>query len=193
MFEGKKHLFLIIVLCVLSLFTLMIGNDGVSLTHPDEVFYNQTAKEMIAHRSWLTPYLFGQPQFEKPILTYWLLIVAIKIFGLTAFAARFMPSLFGILGVLDVSQEDGRLFVSCCFINKFYMGGIVTVCSYGYDLFCFGDLIDRFFLLCLYKYQTQDSRTYSVFCYLRVSRSCQRSPWIYFSSRDHDLLFDLSS
>ena len=100
MFEGKKHLFLIIVLCVLSLFTLMIGNDGVSLTHPDEVFYNQTAKEMIAHRSWLTPYLFGQPQFEKPILTYWLLIVAIKIFGLTAFAARFMPSLFGILGVL---------------------------------------------------------------------------------------------
>jgi len=100
MFEGKKHFFLITMLCLLSVLTLMIGNNGVTLTHPDEVFYNQTAKEMIARHSWSTPYLFGQPQFEKPILTYWLLILAIKIFGLTAFAARFMPSLFGIIGVL---------------------------------------------------------------------------------------------
>ncbi len=77
----------------------MSGNGMISLTHPDEVFYIQSAKEMIAHKSWITPYIFDAPQFEKPILFYWLLMLVIKMFDLSSFWARFCPSLFGILGV----------------------------------------------------------------------------------------------
>ncbi len=78
----------------------MFGNSLVSLTIPDEVFYAQTAKEMLKNHSWMTPYIFGQPQFEKPVLLYWLLKTAFLIFGLTSFAARFFPALFGMIGVL---------------------------------------------------------------------------------------------
>ena len=80
----------------------MVGNGILSLTNPDEVFYVQTAKEMVQHHTWMTPYLFGAPQFEKPVLTYWLLRLAFIFLGVTSFAARFFPALFGALGVLAV-------------------------------------------------------------------------------------------
>src|SRR5208283_3853921 len=56
----------------------LVGNNSFSLTDPDEVFYCQTAKEMTAKNEWLTPFIFGQPQFEKPVLTFWLLEIAFK-------------------------------------------------------------------------------------------------------------------
>ena len=80
----------------------LVGGTALSLTNPDETFYTQTAREMVRHGEWMTPYLFDQPQFEKPILLYWLLRIAFIPFGMTAFAARFFPALFGILGVVAV-------------------------------------------------------------------------------------------
>ena len=98
-FENITHQRLIGILCVISFFLLMFGNGLLSLTHPDEVFYIQSAKEMIQHHSWLTPMIFNHIQFEKPILSYALFAAAVKFFGEGAFVARFWPSLFGIAGV----------------------------------------------------------------------------------------------
>lgn len=92
----------VLILVVLSYFFLMMGNGVLSLTNPDEVFYAQTAREMMQQKSWMTPYLFGQPQFEKPVLTYWLLRLGFELFGTSSFAARFFPALWGMLGVLAV-------------------------------------------------------------------------------------------
>jgi 4-amino-4-deoxy-L-arabinose transferase-like glycosyltransferase len=72
--KGRnKTLKRILILLSLSYVFFMLGNGVLSLTNPDEVFYVQTAKEMFQHHSWMTPYIFGAPQFEKPILLYWLL------------------------------------------------------------------------------------------------------------------------
>jgi hypothetical protein len=79
----------------------VIGNGVLSLTNPDEVFYTQTAKEMIQHHSWMTPYLFGQPQFEKPILLYWFLRMGFILCGISSFGARLFPSIFAVLGVIS--------------------------------------------------------------------------------------------
>ncbi len=98
--ENNKTAKQVLLLVMLSYFCFMFGNSLVSLTIPDEVFYAQTAKEMLKNHSWMTPYIFGQPQFEKPVLLYWLLKTAFLIFGLTSFAARFFPALFGMIGVL---------------------------------------------------------------------------------------------
>ncbi len=99
-FFKTPHWKLISILLACGYFFLMFGNGIVSLTHPDEVFYTQTAKEMVAHKSWLTPLIFDAPQFEKPILFYWLLALAVKWFGASPFVARFWPAFFGILGAL---------------------------------------------------------------------------------------------
>jgi len=116
---AGKHLRHILILFVLSYFFLIFGNGLMSLTNPDEVFYAQTAKEMSQHKSWLTPYLFGAPQFEKPVLLYWLVRVGSALFGNPSFAARFFPALFGCLGVIAVYSlalmgfhDEKKAFVS---------------------------------------------------------------------------------
>ncbi|MDP2941317.1 MAG: glycosyltransferase family 39 protein, partial [Candidatus Omnitrophota bacterium] len=95
--NNLKNIFILVLLCYVF---FMLGNGIISLSIPDEVFYAQTAKEMGQRGSWMTPYMFGQPQFEKPIFLYWLLRVGFLIFGMTNFAARFFPAVFGGIGVL---------------------------------------------------------------------------------------------
>jgi len=46
---------------------------------------------MVATGDWTTPQIFGRPQFEKPILFYWLTAASFKVFGETELAAR-IPS-----------------------------------------------------------------------------------------------------
>ncbi|MBF0594249.1 MAG: glycosyltransferase family 39 protein [Candidatus Omnitrophica bacterium] len=104
--NGRKVLTLI--LCSVLLF--LLGNQVVSLSNPDEVFYAGTAKEMAQQHTWTVPYLFSQPQFEKPILTYWLIRAAFLVFGTTPFAARFFPAFFALLGVLGVYFLCARVY-----------------------------------------------------------------------------------
>ncbi len=98
--ELRVHSRNILLLIIFAYGLLMFGNGMISLTHPDEVFYTQTAKEMVSQNSWLTPYIFDQPQFEKPIFFFWLLAFGVKLFGAGPFVARFWPAFFGILGVV---------------------------------------------------------------------------------------------
>lgn len=58
------------------------------LIDPDEPFYAQTTREMVNANEWLTPTIFGERQFEKPIFFYWQSMIAMKIFGDTPFACR---------------------------------------------------------------------------------------------------------
>ena len=92
-----KH---VLILAGLSYVFFVMGNGLVALINPDEVFYAQTAKEMARHGTWMVPYLFDHPQFEKPILTYWLLRAGFGTLGLSSFSARLFPALFATIGVI---------------------------------------------------------------------------------------------
>ena len=61
--------------------------------------YVLTAKEMLAAGEWLSPRIYGDFWFDKPIMFYWELLIAYKIFGVNEFAARFFPAVFATLGV----------------------------------------------------------------------------------------------
>jgi len=145
--ENNKYLKHILILCVLSYFCFMFRNGLVSLSAPDEVFYAQTAKEMLKNHSWMTAYLFGQPQFEKPIFVYWLLKLGFMIFGINSFAARFFPALFGIIGIVAVYllgrigfKDKQKAFISAVVLmtSGLYVGLARTV---------FTDLIFSIFIL----------------------------------------------
>ncbi len=136
--KTNKNVYIrhVLALFVISYVFLMAGNNILSLTDPDEVFYAQTAKEMLKESSWMTPYLFGQPQFEKPILTYWLLRLSFEIFGVSSFSARFFPAFVGILGVLgayiftfSVFKDSRRAWWAAIFTmsNGLYFGLSRTV------------------------------------------------------------------
>ncbi len=131
---DNNRKFITLLLCSVLLF--LLGNHVVSLTNPDEVFYAGTAREMAQQKTWLVPYLFGQPQFEKPILTYWLIRAAFMVFGTTAFAARFFMSIFAMIGVLGVyflcvrAYNDRKKAFLCAFVlmsGALYIGLARTV------------------------------------------------------------------
>jgi len=127
----KRQIVELLILAAMAYIFLMFGSGRLSLTNPDEVFYAQTAKEMIQHKTWMTPYLFGQPQFEKPIFLYWLLRVSMGIFDNINFAVRFPPALFGILGAIAVYflsligfKNEKKAFISGLVLisSGFYIG-----------------------------------------------------------------------
>jgi 4-amino-4-deoxy-L-arabinose transferase-like glycosyltransferase len=89
-----------LALLVFAAVVIFAGINALPLVDPDEVFYAQTAREMLDGGSLLTPLLFGQPNFEKPPLTYWLLVASFKLFGVHAASARLAPAIFGLLGAL---------------------------------------------------------------------------------------------
>lgn len=136
MLRARPYLKQIFILLGLSYLFFFLGNGILSLTNPDEVFYVGTAREMVQHHSWMTSYLFGAPQFEKPVLTYWLLRIALILFGDSSFGARFFPALFATIGVLAVYwigllgfKDEKKAFISALVTmsTSFYIGLARTV------------------------------------------------------------------
>ena len=77
-----RDLLILSLLCYVA-FWWRLGQIG--LIDPDEPFYAQTAREMVETNDWITPHIFGAPQFEKPIFYYWLVAASFKLFGQTEF------------------------------------------------------------------------------------------------------------
>lgn len=96
----------IIFLSCLALYGFKLGAFG--FLDPDEPFYALTAREMLARHEWLTPFLFGKPQFEKPALFYWVVGFFFKLFGTTETAARLGPLVAGT-GTVVVTYFWGRV------------------------------------------------------------------------------------
>ena len=83
---------------IFAALTIAVYLTGLSipLLGPDEPRYSQVAREMFERGDWVTPTLGGFDWFEKPALLYWLQIASYNAFGVTEFAARFGPALFGL-------------------------------------------------------------------------------------------------
>ena len=97
---------------VLLFFTALFfwGNAALPVTAPVEVNYAQTAKEMLAAGNYLSPQIYGNYWYDKPIFFYWELIAAFSVFGVTDFAARFFPALFASAGLLLTYALARRLY-----------------------------------------------------------------------------------
>ena len=89
-----------IVLFIIALLFFMVGNPWLPITDPVESNYALTAKEMVVTGDWLSPQIYGQYWYDKPIMVYWLLALSFKVFGFADWAAR-MPS--GIMGAASLA------------------------------------------------------------------------------------------
>ena len=107
--ERKDLLYLGAFALVLFLF----GNWLMPVTDPVESNYVETAKEMIAAGDYLSPRIFGNYWYDKPILFYWELIAAFQLFGMSDFAARLFPALFAVIGVLMTYGFGTKLYGRC--------------------------------------------------------------------------------
>ena len=97
-------------LSILSLILFFLGGWLIPITDPTESVYVLTAKEMLAAGEWLSPRIYGDFWFDKPIMFYWELLIAYKIFGVNEFAARFFPAVFATLGVFMTYFFGAKLY-----------------------------------------------------------------------------------
>jgi 4-amino-4-deoxy-L-arabinose transferase-like glycosyltransferase len=67
------------------------GLGSVPLFDVDEGAFGEATREMLARDDYVSTWLNGRPRFDKPILTYWLQALSVRLFGLDEFALR-LPS-----------------------------------------------------------------------------------------------------
>ncbi len=79
---------------------------------PDEPRYAWVAREMAESGDWVTPRLYGQPWFEKPVLYYWGAALAFRLFGVNEFSARLPSALAAALAALALAGAGWRCYGS---------------------------------------------------------------------------------
>jgi len=92
----------LLVLLVISFLFLGFDTWAYPLFAPDEPRYAETAKEFMETGSLIVPFCDYQPRYDKPILFYWFITFAYKIFGTTEFATR-LPSVLAGTGMVCLS------------------------------------------------------------------------------------------
>jgi 4-amino-4-deoxy-L-arabinose transferase-like glycosyltransferase len=94
---------LIVVVCLFS----HLG--AIGLVGPDEPRYAWIARAMTSGGDWVTPRLYGEPWFEKPVLYYWAAALGFSAHLPAEWAAR-LPSAFAALVAAIAIGWLGRKF-----------------------------------------------------------------------------------
>lgn len=92
------------VLFVFWLAFFMVANNVLPVTDPVESNYALTAKEMVLSGDWLSPQIYGTYWYDKPIMIYWLIALAFKVFGFADWVVRLPSAIFGALSVATMFQ-----------------------------------------------------------------------------------------
>jgi 4-amino-4-deoxy-L-arabinose transferase-like glycosyltransferase len=66
----------------------------------DESYYTVSAANMVKNHSYMVPYYYGQPRFQKPVLTYWIVAASYKIFGISLWSGRIPMLIFSCLTLI---------------------------------------------------------------------------------------------
>ena len=103
----KKYWYILMILTGIMLF---YGNHNLLITDNVESNYALTAKEMVMSGDWISPQIYGQYWFDKPILFYTVTAFAYLVFGCTEFASRFFPAIFGLASVALIGWSGKKLY-----------------------------------------------------------------------------------
>jgi len=72
-----------------------------------EIYFLDAARAMVERADWLVPFYRGEPFYDKPPLTYWLLASSFQAFGPGLFAGRLVAALLA-LGTLGATAFFAR-------------------------------------------------------------------------------------
>jgi 4-amino-4-deoxy-L-arabinose transferase-like glycosyltransferase len=92
-----------LVAAAIGVLVCLFGHLGaLGLVGPDEPRYAWIARNMAATGDWVTPRLYGQPWFEKPILYYWAAAVGFRLYLSAEWAARLPSAFAGLVAALAI-------------------------------------------------------------------------------------------
>lgn len=81
-----------------SALLLFLGLDSSTIWDANEAFYVETPRQMVISGDYVNPTFNGQPRFNKPVLSYWIVAGFYKVFGVSVWAQRVAIAI-GALGI----------------------------------------------------------------------------------------------
>ena len=105
-----KHILSILIIIVLSTALFFTALEKVSLWDMDEPHNAECSREMLESHDFIVPTFNYELRGDKPVLIYWFMQIAYKIFGINEFSARFFSPIFGIATVLLVYLFGTQVF-----------------------------------------------------------------------------------
>ena len=87
---------------------LLLVSLGAAPLERAEIYFVDAARAMVESGDYLVPRYRGEPFFDKPPLTYWLMAASFHVFGFTLTAARLVP-VAAALALLSATAWLGRL------------------------------------------------------------------------------------
>lgn len=107
-----------LVIFVLALTVYLPFNALLPVTDPVESNYALTAKEMLESGDWMSPRIYGQYWFDKPVMIYWLIALSYKVLGINEFAAR-LPSAIFSAATVALAYRFGQIVY-----NSYHAGAL---------------------------------------------------------------------
>ncbi len=154
----RRSLFLVSLLSGLLYLTIAAFSSKFNRA---EVFFAESAREMIAAANWVTPLFHGQGFFDKPILTYWLIIASFKATAISHLAAR-APSIIASVAVIVITACACRRLFG---VRSGLLAGMTLGSAFMYISFsalCMSDMLlvlfDTLALVCFYAGIEQEKK-----------------------------------
>ena len=110
---------------------LLFSSLGQAPIERAEIYFLDGARSMVERADWLVPYYRGEPFFDKPPLTYWLMALAFGVLGTSPGAARVVPAV-AALGVLASTLWLGVLLFGR---RTALFGAVVLATSLAFAVF----------------------------------------------------------
>jgi len=97
------------IITILSCLLFLPFLGVVHLFDWDEINFAECAREMIVSKDYLRAQIDFMPFWEKPPLFIWMQVLAMKLFGVGAYAARFPDACIGILTLVTIYYVGKRV------------------------------------------------------------------------------------
>ena len=92
------------IFVILWTILLLMGTGSVHLFDWDEINFAESAREMLVTNNFFRVQIDYEAFWEKPPFFFWLQVISMKLFGITAFAARLPNVIFGVFTVITLFQ-----------------------------------------------------------------------------------------
>ena len=151
---------------------------AIGFVGPDEPRYAEVAREMAQTGDWVTPHLFGQPWFEKPILFYWAAAAGFRTHFSDEVAARLPSALAALLAVLALAWLARKIYgtaagAALLFILPTTVAGLAFARASGPDMLFSASLAIAM------AFATDELRhTGALCCRASLSEANSRSAWL---------------
>ena len=101
--EQRKRIAAATVAVAASLWICLFSHLGaLGLVGPDEPRYAWIARAMAQTGDWVTPRLYGNPWFEKPVLYYWFAAIGFRLHLSDEWAARLPSAIAALIAALCI-------------------------------------------------------------------------------------------